>query len=482
MNFDAQIRYRWVNADGRTLIEFPHGVPSASGFLYGYMMYQPVLDDALYAAVERAGAKPEVHMGWEITGIEELDDGVLATAHRRTRDQEGLPVLTSEVKRIRASYVIAADGAGSSTRSILGIEREDLGFSEQWLVVDARLNQPVSEEFRSHERANQVTMVCDPSRPGMSTPLGLRHRRWEFMLLPGESIEEFERPEKAWELLAGSRVDLPEWPITQEHIDIKRQVVYRFEGKIAKSWRRGRTFLAGDAAHTMPPHMGQGLCSGLGDIANLAWKLDLVLSGSAGEELLESYEVERAPHARSWIEISMAVGAIACTLDPEAAAVRDAALLRGEPPQIPLMPHIVGGVLDVDQHGTPIAPAGQIFLQAEVESSSGRGLFHDAVGQGFMVVSGAGDPRVALGQKQLDLLDSLGTTYAWVSEIPGDGGGFVDIQGSYANFFRDKAAVIVRPDYHVYGGVRRLEDLPRLVDGLAGHLMAKADHKEMAAV
>jgi 2-polyprenyl-6-methoxyphenol hydroxylase-like FAD-dependent oxidoreductase len=461
---EAQVRYRWLNAAGRTLIEFPFGVPSHSTFHYGTMFYQPVFEDTLYEAVDRTHA--EVFMGWEVTGLEQQADHVLVTARKRTRDQEGLPVVTDETKTVRASYVIAADGAGSKTRERLNIAREDLGFSEQWLVVDTRVTQPELDDWRQHRIASQVSMVCDPHRPGMSTPLGKRHHRWEFMLLPGETIEDFERPEKAWELLGGSRADLPAWPVTKEHVEIVRQVVYRFEGKLAETFRDGRIFLAGDAAHSMPPHMGQGMCAGMRDVSNLAWKLSLVLTGVAAEGLLDTYEVERKPHARAYIEMSIAVGKISCILDADAAAERDVLMLRGIPPEIPLMPQILGGVVDLDEYNTPIAPAGQVFLQCEVETARGRGLFHDLLGHGFMIVSSTGDPCKVLDEKRRAALASIGARYAWLAETPGSDGAFVDVEGRYGKYMDGREAIIVRPDYQVFGAVRSIADLPLMVDNL----------------
>ena len=104
--------------------------------------------------------------------------------------------------------------------------------------------------------------------------------------------------------------------IGPEDIEPIRQIVYTFEARIAERWRDGRVFLIGDAAHTMPPHIGQGLCSGMQDAGNLAWKLDLVLRGVTEDSLLDTYEVERRPHVTSWIEVSLAVGTCVARAGP----------------------------------------------------------------------------------------------------------------------------------------------------------------------
>ena len=91
--------------------------------------------------------------------------------------------------------------------------------------------------------------------------------------MPGETAKEMERPQRVWELLSP-------W-ITPEDAEVVRAVVYSFHSLAARRWRDRRIFIAGDAAHQMPPFLGQGMCSGIRDVANLAWKLQLVVKGLA---------------------------------------------------------------------------------------------------------------------------------------------------------------------------------------------------------
>ena len=76
----------------------------------------------------------------------------------------------------------------------------------------------------------------------------------------------------------------------------------------------------------MPPHLGEGMCSGLRDAKALAWRLELVLRGAAAQSLLDSYSTERLPHARALVDQSLAMGRVSCERDPIAAAERDRAL------------------------------------------------------------------------------------------------------------------------------------------------------------
>ena len=139
------------------------------------------------------------------------------------------------------------------------------------------------------------------------------------MRLPAETADELSAEETAWRLLEP-------WGIGPAEANLERHTVYTFQARWCDTWRRERLLLAGDSAHLMPPFAGQGMCSGLRDAVNLAWKLDLVLDGRAGDRILDSYGPERAEHVRHFIEASMALGEVICLPDPIAAAQRDQAM------------------------------------------------------------------------------------------------------------------------------------------------------------
>ena len=105
--------------------------------------------------------------------------------------------------------------------------------------------------------------------------------------------------------------------------------MYRFQARWVHEWRRGRVLLAGDAAHQTPPFAGQGLCSGLRDAANLAWKLDLVLPELAPDALLDTYGLGAGPHMQAVIELAIDMGKMICVADPAEAAP---ATRRSSPP------------------------------------------------------------------------------------------------------------------------------------------------------
>ena len=161
-------------------------------------------------------------------------------------------------------------------------------------------------------------MLCDPARPATLVPGRGNHRRWEFMLLPGEDDSAMMQPERVKALIAPYVKDLSHRVI--------RAATYRFHGLVAERWQLSRVFLSGDAAHQTPPFFGQGMCHGIRDVANLAWKLSAVLRGGAAPALLDTYQSEREPHVRAVIAAAIAAGRYICERDPATARKRDETL------------------------------------------------------------------------------------------------------------------------------------------------------------
>ena len=205
---------------------------------------------------------------------------------------------------------MGCDGANSTVRTLLDVPMTELGFFYDWLIVDVVLH-----DDRVFDPTN--VQICDPARPTTVVSGGPGRRRWEFMRLDHETLDELES--RAWELLEP-------WDVRPDNATVERRAVYTFAARFAERWRCGRVLLAGDAAHQMPPFAGQGMCAGIRDAANLAWKLDHVLTGAAPDALLDTYDQERLPSARHAIEFSIELGKIICVPDPEAAAARDEAM------------------------------------------------------------------------------------------------------------------------------------------------------------
>ena len=290
-------RYDFLNARGRVLLRFDGADQiGAGGWPVANMIHQPSVEAALRA--ELAGyPHAALHSRWELARFAEEGEGVRAE------------VTTPEGTRtIRARYLVGADGARSPVREACGIVFDDLDFEEPWLVVDVLV-----DDYARLPTSN--LQICDPARPTTCVLMGEGRHRWEFMILPGERPEEVSSDAAIARLLAPWQVE--------GAVRIERKAVYTFRARIARTWRKGRVLLAGDAAHQTPPFAGQGMCAGLRDAANLAWKLAAVLRGEAGDALLDSYQPERAPHVRATIDMAIMMGRMVCTTSRWQAWLRD---------------------------------------------------------------------------------------------------------------------------------------------------------------
>jgi flavoprotein hydroxylase len=435
--------YEWRNAAGDTLIRFGRDAErSLSGWPESSMFCQPELEAILD---ERARSLPAVSVerGCEAVDLRIESDGV-AIGARRT---------DGSTRRLSARFAVGCDGANSFVREQLGSGWRDLGFHFDWLVVDLLPSDP-------HWEGPLNWQLCDPARPTTLVSGGPGRRRFEFMRLPHETQGELNHEETAWRLLEP-------WGLSPSNAKLERHAVYTFRARWADRWRRGRALLAGDAAHQMPPFAGQGMCAGLRDAANLAWKLDLVLHGRAGEALLDSYPTERAPHVSAMIELSVALGRVICVADPAEAAARDQRMIAETGAQ----------ASPIDAAVPPLGPgcfapgspaAGQLFVQDQVRHQGVSGLFDDVAGRGFVLVSPAGDPAAALDAEGAAFFASLGGLTAHVAL----GAPIADLAGGYARWFAKHGAAValVRPDFVVFGTAPSLAGAPALVAELRERL------------
>jgi 2-polyprenyl-6-methoxyphenol hydroxylase-like FAD-dependent oxidoreductase len=435
--------YEWFGADGETILRLEHPGHSRSGWEPGYTFYQPTLERTLDRAV-RALPAATVHRGWSAEALAQADDHVELTVRRVREPQSGMLEPTGETETVRARYVVGADGANSFVRAAAGVGFEDQGFAERWLVLDLK-----PHDVATLSKITAPCQWCDPARPHMYTWNGRTHRRFEFMLLPGERPEDFADVSRAWELLEP-------W-VTPAEAVLLRHAVYEFRGRLATTMRAGRVMLAGDAAHTMPPFMGQGLCSGVRDATNLAWRLDLVLRGASSDDVLSGYTAERMPHGQWIVNLSTEMGRVSCTLDRQAAAERDAALRATDAPPPLALPPLAEGTLAAGR-----ALAGHRAVQGTIRVDGREGRFDDVVGKAFVLLTRR---AVDLADDHVAFLERIGARAVSLD-------GLEDLDGRLTAWLDEHGldAVLVRPDAHVFGAVEALDDVPALVEDLRAHL------------
>ena len=397
--------------------------PYPQGWTPSMVFRQPPLEAALRDKV-RATPGVELSLGEELLSFTQDQDKV--TLSLKCGDTE---------RTITAGYLVGCDGASSTVRRTLDIEHEDLDFDEPWLVVDVGVNDRGAAKL-----PKTSAQFCEPSRP-TTFLIGVgAHRRWEIMLMPGETPQQFETDAAVWQLLS-------RW-LAPEDGTLWRRASYRFHALVARQWRRGRVFLAGDAAHQQPPFLGQGMCQGIRDVANLAWKLTAVLQGRANDALLDTYGVERASHVKRLTTTIKHIGHTICERDEARARKRDADLLAqadGVVKSVPrqdLIPPLDSGLLSPLPH----LANGTLFPQPRVQHQGKSALLDDVAGAGARLMLAAG-----FAARRITCHAVLEQCSAGV--VPFGPDGFEEEDGVVAAWFAQHgvSAALVRPDHYVYG-------------------------------
>jgi 2-polyprenyl-6-methoxyphenol hydroxylase-like FAD-dependent oxidoreductase len=440
--------------NGKVLLSSPVSPMATHGWPEYTSIYQPAFEKEL-DRLAKAEPSVEIFQGQTVTAIAQDAEGITATAvddHLRSR-------------QISGRYLIGADGGNSFVREALGVAYESLGFDQDWLVVDGRVK-------RERPGLPSMRQYCEPEQPGVALRMGPHHRRWTFMIFPAESREEAVQPENVWR-----RLDRPDGA-TPDELELVRVICYRFQSLYAERWRVGRAFLAGDAAHQMPPLLAQGLCSGLRDAQNVACKLKLVLHGLAPDSFLDTYESERGPNVRATILESMRVAQIVIERDPEKLKKRDADLEAmqaqrnsggGQKKLIAFrVPGLTAGFI-----ARQAPAAGDVFPQARVRGEY-EGRFDDVAGRGFMILARGADPAQALSEQDRRFWRSLGGRFVRLRKEGTHltSGEILDVEGCYSQLMDeyDCDVIVKRDDYHIFGAGRNVGDLPRLLSDLREQL------------
>jgi 3-(3-hydroxy-phenyl)propionate hydroxylase len=402
-----------------TMVEPPY----PQGHVPSMVFNQPALERVLRA---RVAALPTVsiQLGMELVALTQDSEGVTLELW----DEAGASSI------VRARHVIGCDGASSTVRTLVGIELDDLDFDEPWLVVDVLVNERGLAKLPTTS-----VQYCEPDRPCTLVMGPKNHRRWEISLQPGEDPADAATSERTWHLLS-------RW-LTPEDGELWRQASYRFHALVAKRWRVGRVFVAGDAAHQQPPFLGQGMCQGVRDVTNLAWKLEAVMrgevAGPAADVLLDSYGKERQAHVRELTSRIKAIGAVIGERDVEKARARDARLLAEcggvvkDTPRQDVLPRLEGGCLS----GRSSTARGTLFPQPLMVDEGGRvDLLDERAGRGWRLVLD-------------DTLAGHAPAPPGINVLRIGPRGEREAHGVVAAWLRHHQchAALLRPDHHVFG-------------------------------
>ena len=416
---------RFVDPGGRLLLDWsrPQQV-GPQGWYPSYRFHQPDLEEILRDRL-RGVPNVDIALDTEVTAV--AQDAELVTLVCRDGDRH---------HTLAARYVVGCDGARSLVREHITDRAEDLGFHERWLVVDLLLRR------ERPDLGDYTIQYCHPQTPMtyVRGP-GLR-RRWEIFIADLPDAQALA-PEHIWQRLM-------RW-LAPAEAEVERAAVYTFHSLISSSWRRGRLLIAGDAAHQTPPFMGQGMCAGIRDASNLAWKLAHCVRHGHHDAMLDSYQGERHPHVRAFIEGAVDLGRLVNASDSEAALKSAFRQPDGSYRMLTISPRLGPGLW---QSGSPAA--GHISRQLRRRSG---GLADDLAGYGPALLA----DRALLARWTGRAVAAKKGIHVWEpAELDGAAEYLAELEAR---------AVVVRPDRYVYGTAHDATTLAALVAGSPPHLV-----------
>lgn len=366
---------------GRTYVRdkelFQVTFPRTEGFPPWVNISQTRIEEILHDRLV-ATASAQVLWSHEVTDVSQDGDGVRVAVSGRGRNRE-----------LRFAYLVGCDGFHSTVRKLTQAEWVGYGHHVQFLIADIRAELPLARERHFH---------YDPSaNPGRQIVLHAQPNgiwRVDWQLPPGADIAAERR---SGELDRRIRAVVGEVPYEIDWLS-----TYRFHQRVAERLQVGRVFLAGDAAHALPPFGARGMNSGIQDVDNLAWKLALVLNGQAGAELLATYHVERHTAARENLRITAATFKFMAPPNP-LSRLRRNALLRLAPRFRPFRRFINSGTMSephVYRH-SPIVHSGKDPLvgrfapDGSISVCGKRMRFRELLGSGFVALHAGTSPERA---------------------------------------------------------------------------------------
>ncbi len=276
---------KFVNSKEKVILDWPRPKKiTDNGWYPSYRFHQPDLEKQLRKKLKNY-EKVFIEQNSEVRKIINSKNHVDIT-YINTRNHKEY--------NVRSKYLVGCDGANSTTRDQMKTKMDNLGFTQKWAVVDLILKK------KKNNLPDRTIQYSNPKQPATYCRNVGKRRRWEFAIKKNQSDKKVLSENYIWNFLKP-------WLNKSEAI-IERKTIYQFESSIARKWRKGRIFIAGDAAHLMPPFMGQGMCAGIRDASNLAWKIATCLRVKHNVTFLNTYQSERSLNVREYIETTMRMG------------------------------------------------------------------------------------------------------------------------------------------------------------------------------
>ena len=276
---------KFVNSKDKVILDWPRPKKiTDNGWYPSYRFHQPDLEKKLRKKLKNY-KKVSIEQNSEVKKIINSKNQVDIIYANISSHKEYI---------VRSKYLVGCDGANSITRKQMKTTMDNLGFTQRWAVVDLILKK------KKNNLPDRTIQYSNPKQPATYCRNVGKRRRWEFAIKKNHSDKKVLSERYIWNFLKP-------WLKKSEAI-IERKTIYTFESAIARKWRKGRVFIAGDAAHLMPPFMGQGMCAGIRDASNLAWKIANCLRNKFNETLLNTYQSERSLNVKEYIETTMRMG------------------------------------------------------------------------------------------------------------------------------------------------------------------------------
>ncbi len=422
---EGVVRYnpgmRFLDPQGNLLLDWPRpaGI-GENGWHTSYRFHQPDLENILRNKMQSIECI-QLQTGIEVDAIRQSEQH--ASVHCTNGDE------------YRAKYVVGCDGANSIVRSTIGNDIDDFGFNERWLVVDTLLNT------EKPELGDYTIQHCGRDRPATYVRCPANRRRWEISLKPEDDTRTVTSDSSIWNFIG-------EW-VSHHDASIERSAVYEFKSHVAKAWRKNRLFIAGDAAHLTPPFMGQGMCAGIRDASNLAWKLAICcrekqLPDITREAILDSYQSERIPNVTEYIETAIKLGAIINSCSTELALKKAFTRDDGTVQLKSMMPKLGSGV-GVGSN----ACVGSWCIQPQLQS--GTWLDDMARYKAILII----ESQLLLEHLQSDATTEPDCLVITTQDEP-------ELQSVLTHYSVD--AILIRPDRYILGSATNSVELAELLN------------------